>query len=84
MSRFSQMFVVLFAILFSTMAFVMGDEDPAATSETEAPARPRVKISPDAYPYGKPKEATGVSSSTPLLSWLLHCSTRSRGEESQR
>ena len=69
MSRLTQLLVLFFTLCVSTLSFVVGEEEPTVPSETEAPARPRVKISPDAYPYGKPKEATGV-----------RCSRRTEGE----
>ena len=48
---------------------------PLSRVRTEPTTRPRTKITPDKYPYGKPKEATGVRfseyQSLVVPSWLL-------------
>jgi hypothetical protein len=75
MSRITQLVLVAICFISSLLPTAFADEDPTVTSETEAPARPRTKITPDKYPYGKPKEATGVRfseyQSLAVPSWLL-------------
>lgn len=56
----SSLYLSCVSALDNAATAAAGASDPSVTQPTDGPARPRTKIQPDAYPYGKPKEAVGV------------------------
>ena len=62
MARLSHLFLVVLVLCSSLLAVALAVDaaESPVPKESAAPAQRRVKISQQDYPYGKPKEATGV------------------------
>ena len=62
MARLSHVFLLVLVLCSSLLlgTLAVDDGESPVPKESSAPPQRRVKISAQDYPYGKPKEATGV------------------------